>query len=186
MSKYIGWIILGVVVLLGLMFVSIGNTIVQKDEDVNSQFANVDSVLQRRFDLIPNLVSTVKGYAAHEEKVFIQVTEARSAWSKAQSQDEKSAAAGLMDKALVNVKAVAEKYPDLKANQNFLELQSQLEGTENRISVERRGLNVKVNDYNGYIRTFPASIVASIKGLSKRNDYFKSDEAAKNAPKVSF
>lgn len=171
--------------LLALWGISVNNSIERKDEAVDASFAQVDTVLQRRFDLIPNLVNTVKGYAKHEEGVFKAVTEARSQWSAAKTPEEKMAASAAMDKALVNVKAVTENYPTLKADRNFLELQSQLEGTENRIAVERRNYTQVVQAYNSYIRVFPNSMIAGFKGVQKRKT-FEADSTARNSVKVEF
>jgi LemA protein len=180
---------LGAVVLVVLIFmnyVSTKNTMVAKRNDVQAQFAQIDTQLQRRADLIPNLVATVKGYATHEEKVFDDVANARAGLLNAQTPQGKIAANGQLDGAIGRLLAISERYPDLKANQNFLALQDQLEGTENRISVERRRYNLTVRDYDTYIQQFPASVWAGIAGFQTNNDYFQADAGSKASPKVSF
>ena len=188
------WIILGVVAVVLIWGVSSYNGLVTKDEGVSAAWANVESVYQRRADLIPNLVNTVKGYAAHESETLMEVTEARTkstsitvdpstatpeqmeAWMKAQ--DEVGAALGRLI-------AISENYPDLKANQNFLDLQKQLEGTENRISTERRKYNETVKSFNASIRRFPTSLIAGMFGFEKRS-MFEAQEGAEVAPVVEF
>ncbi|MDP2187071.1 MAG: LemA family protein [Sphingobacteriaceae bacterium] len=170
------------------------NSMVSKDEAVSSQWANVETAYQRRADLIPNLVSTVKGYADFEQETLTQVVEAR-AKATSMNVDASKLDASTIEKfqanqaqlsgALSRLMVVVEKYPDLKANQNFLELQSQLEGTENRISVERRRFNEMVQDYNTYIRKFPNNLIAGMFSFEQRG-YFKSDEGSDKAPKVEF
>jgi LemA protein len=170
------------------------NSMVSKDEAVSSQWANVETAYQRRADLIPNLVSTVKGYADFEQETLTQVVEAR-AKATGMNVDASKLDAATIEKfqanqaqlsgALSRLMVVVEKYPDLKANQNFLELQSQLEGTENRISVERRRFNEMVQDYNTYIRKFPNNFISGWFGFEQRG-YFNSDEGSEKAPKVEF
>jgi LemA protein len=181
--------IVAIVVLIVIVFssyVSTKNTMVAKRNDVQAQFAQIDTQLQRRADLIPNLVNTVKGYAKHEETVFADVSNARAGLLNAQTPQSKIAANNQLDGAVGRLLAISERYPDLKANQNFLALQDQLEGTENRISVERRRYNLTVRDYNTYIEQFPASVWAGIAGFHQDTDYFQADQGAKTAPKVSF
>jgi LemA protein len=170
------------------------NNMVSMDEAVKSAWSNVETQYQRRADLIPNLVSTVKGYASHEESTLQAVMEARSkATSVNISMDdltpEKIAefqkAQSAVSSALGRLIAVSENYPDLKANQNFLELQAQLEGTENRISVARKTFNDTTQQYNVSVRSFPANIIAMIFGFDQKA-YFSADEAASTAPKVEF
>ncbi|MBN1144697.1 MAG: LemA family protein [Bacteroidales bacterium] len=170
------------------------NNLVTMREQVNRDWANVENVYQRRADLIPNLVETVKGYAAHEQETFTQVVEARakatSVTIDAANMTEADlkrfqAAQGEISSALSRLIAVAESYPDLKANQNFLELQAQLEGTENRIAVERRNFNTTAQTYNTAIKSFPAVIFAGWFGFKER-PYFESQEGADVAPKVEF
>ena len=182
--------ILGVLVLIGLWGVSSSNQMVTLDERVKEKWSQVENVYQRRLDLIPNLVNTVKGYAKHEAEVLEEVTKARAQVGQVQvksAEDLKKfdQAQGQLGSALSRLLVVAEKYPDLKADKNFLELQSQLEGTENRISVERMRFNEAAREYNTYIRLFPQSVIAGMRGFQNKT-YFESDSAAKTAPKVQF
>ena len=188
------WIVLGIVAVVLIWGVSAYNGLVTKEERVSSAWANVETVYQRRADLIPNLVNTVKGYATHESQTLMEVTEARAkstaisvdpstatpeqmeAWMKAQSE---------VGSALGRLIAISENYPDLKANQNFLELQKQLEGTENRISTERRKYNEEVRNYNVKLRRFPTNIIAGMFGFEKRV-MFEAQEGADIAPVVEF
>ena len=193
MKKYV-WITIAIVVVLGFVGVSKYNKMVVKDEDVLTQWANVETQYQRRADLIPNLVNTVKGYASHEKETLEGVIQARAAATSikidasnltpAMIQQYQSAQSGITS-ALSKLLAVSERYPDLKANQNFLELQAQLEGTENRISVERRRYNEIAKDYNVYIRSFPNSIFASIFGFERRPP-FEAEAGSEKAPEVKF
>lgn len=176
--------VIAVIVVIG--GISIYNNLVNLDEGVNTAWAQVETVLQRRYDLIPNLVNTVKGYAQHESGVLEEVTRLRSQWGEAKGPEAKVKAATELESALGRLMVVVEKYPDLKANQNFLSLQDELAGTENRISVERRRYNDAVRAYNVAIRSFPSKIVADMKGFVKRDAYFEADEKAKSAPKVQF
>ena len=187
------WIALGVVaviVLVGLLvfgsYVSARNQMVAKQEAVQEQWSNVQTQLQRRADLIPNLVNTVKGYAQHEEAVFADVDKARAALLAANTPQGKIQANGQLDGALGRLLAVAENYPNLKANENFLQLQDQLEGTENRIAVERHRYNETVRDYNTFIRQFPNSVWAGIAGFQTNNAYFEASPASQTVPKVQF
>lgn len=188
------WIALAVVVLLGIWGVSISNKIVVMEEGVDESWSQVENVYQRRADLIPNLVNTVKGYAEHESSTLTDVVEARAKATSinispenlnAESLKQFEAAQGQVSSALSRLMVAVEKYPDLKANQNFSDLQAQLEGTENRITVERRNFNQTVRSYNTYIRKFPASLVASIKGCEKKA-YFEAQEGSEKAPEVKF
>ncbi len=180
-------VIVAVVVLFVVMpFIGAYNGIVGKQETISAKWAQVDSQLQRRNDLIPNLVNTVKGYAAHEKEVFEAVTNARSQWSKSGTQDEKIKAAGAMDSAISRLLLVAENYPTLKADGTFLRLMDELSGTENRIAVERMRYNEAVKDYNIAVRTFPGNIVAGMSGFKPANEYFKAEEKAKTVPEVKF
>ncbi|NLB54564.1 MAG: LemA family protein [Lentisphaerae bacterium] len=180
-------IIIGIIVaVLLIMGVSLNNNLVEADENVSASWANVENVLQRRYDLIPNLVNTVRGYAEHEKSLFTEITELRSKWADASGKDEQIAVASGLENALSRLMVVVENYPDLKANQNFLALQDELAGTENRISVERRRYNESVQSYNKLVRRFPSSIVAGLRGFSVSDDYFKADSAAQKAPEVSF
>ena len=186
----IALIVLVVLVIIALMlgssFVSIRNQMVVKREAVNAAWAQVDVVLQRRADLIPNLVETVKGFAAQEQTVFGDIAKARSALLGAHSPAEKIAANGQLDSALGRLLVVVENYPQLKSNENFLRLQDELAGTENRIAIERRRYNETVQDNNTFIALFPNSLVASVSGFTHNDAYFKTEEGARQVPKVSF
>lgn len=170
------------------------NTMTEKEEAINKAWSNVENQYQRRSDLIPNLVNTVKGYAQHEQSTLTAVLEARSKATQitVNAEDltpeklkEYQEAQGQVTSALGKLLAISEAYPDLKANENFKELQAQLEGTENRISVERRNFNEVVGDYNTYIRKFPQNIMAGIFGFEKRA-YFEAEAGSEKAPKVEF
>ena len=169
------------VIVIAFAAMHIYNKVQRLDEGVNSAWAQVDTVLQRRFDLIPNLVETVKGYAKQEQNVLTEVTRLRSQWGEAKTQPEKVAAASQMESALSRLMVVVERYPELKSNENFLALQSQLEGTENRIAVERRRYNETLQVYNTYVRQIPGSFFGSPK-----DSYFKADEGAQKVPQVKF
>jgi LemA protein len=192
MKKFLLFLLLGA---SSLTLSSCGyNTLVTLDEEVSGQWANVEAAYQRRADLIPNLVNTVKGYADFEKSTLMAVTEARSKATSMQIDpsklDEKTLAQfeqnqNALKGALSRLLVVMEKYPDLKANQNFLELQSQLEGTENRINVERRRFNELVQTYNGTLRRFPNNLTAGIFGFKTRA-YFKSESGSEKAPQVQF
>jgi len=186
-------LLLAVVGFLGLMVLIIGgayvssrNEMVRKNEAIKQAWAQVDVVLQRRADLIPNLVATVKGYAQQEVKVFGDVANARAALLSARTPADKIAANGQLDGALGRLLAIVENYPDLKSNQNFLALQDELAGTENRIAVERRRYNEAIQDYNTYIGLFPNNIFAGWAGFQRNNDYFAASEGARQVPKVDF
>lgn len=187
--------VLGVVAVFTFMsVVSIGNDLVGQDEAVKSAFAQVQNVYQRRMDLIPNLVNTVKGYAAHEQQTLEGVIQARAAATKVnvsanditpEKLQALQGSQGALGSALGRLMVVVEKYPDLKANENFKELQSQLEGTENGIANERRTFNKVTQSYNQSIRSFPTSFVASMRGFQQK-PYFEADKGANVAPKVQF
>jgi len=192
------WIIIGAIVLVViLIYSSISgsyNKMVQKDEAVKGQWGNVENVYQRRSDLIPNLVSTVKGYAEFEQKTLTDVIEARSKATQVKISPENlnkesfkqfQAAQGELSSTLSRLMMVSEQYPNLKANQNFLDLQAQLEGTENRIAVERKRFNDLSQEYNTLIRSFPKNIWASLFGFEKK-DYFEAEAGAEKAPEVKF
>jgi LemA protein len=185
-----GVIILIIIVVLlfwfGGTFISHRNEMVVKREAVNSAWSQVDVVLQRRADLIPNLVETVKGFATHEEKVFGDIAAARAALIGAKTPADKIAANGQLDGALARLLVVVENYPQLRSNENFLRLQDELAGTENRIAIERRRYNETLQDYNTYIGLFPNNIVASLSGFTRNDAYFKADEGSRQAPKVNF
>ena len=178
-------VVLGVL-LFGGMYVSDRNQMVTLNEAVKSDWAQVDVVLQRRADLIPNLVETVKGFAAHEETVYSDIAKARSALLNAPTPQEKIAANGQLDGALGRLLAIVENYPQLKSNENFLRLQDELAGTENRISVERKRYDDAVQAYNTYIALFPNNIVAGMSGFQRNDAYFAASEASRQAPKVQF
>src|SRR5271154_86946 len=171
---------------IGGSYISSRNQMVTLNEQVKSNWAQVNVVLQRRADLIPNLVATVKGFAAHEETVFGDVDKAREALIGAQTPQQKIAANGQLDGALGRLLAVAENYPQLKSNENFLQLQDELAGTENRIAVERKRYNDSIQAYNTYIGQFPNSIFASWAGFKRNEAYFQASEASREAPKVQF
>jgi LemA protein len=172
--------------IVGSAFVSRRNQMAIKREAVNAAWAQVDVVLQRRADLIPNLVRTVKGYAVQEQTVFGDIAAARAALVGAKTPSDKIAANGQLDSALSRLLVIVENYPQLKSNENFLRLQDELAGTENRIAVERKRYNDTVQDYNTYISLFPNSLVASFAGFTRNDAYFKTDEGARQAPKVNF
>src|SRR5579864_9176498 len=179
--------LLGVVALaIGLMYVGRRNQMVVKSQAVEAQWHQVDVDLQRRADLIPNLVETVKGFAAQEQTVFGDIAKARSQLLSAQSPAERIAANGQLEGALGRLLALAENYPQLKSNDNFLRLQDELAGTENRIAVERRRYNETLQDYDTYISLFPNNLVASLGGFARNDAYFKADEGARQVPKVNF
>ncbi len=188
------FLVIGVLVVM--WGIKVNNNMVKMEENVKEKWSQVENVYQRRYDLIPNLVATVKGYAAHEKETFLEVTEARSKvggqinvsddvinnpQAFRQFQQAQSSLSGALQRLMV----VVEKYPDLKANENFLNLQGQLEGTENRIAVERRRFNEAAREFNTYIKVFPNSFIASFRNF-KSKEYFLSDEGAKTAPKVEF
>src|ERR1700745_2923308 len=179
-------VIVILVLIFGGMYVSTKNKIVAMDEQVKSNWAQVDVVLQRRADLIPNLVETVKGFAAHEEIVYGDIAKARSALLNAKTPSDKIAANGQLDGALGRLLAVVENYPQLKSNENFLRLQDELAGTENRIAVERKRYNDALQDYNTYLLKFPHNIYASWAGFKPNNAYFTAAEGSRAAPKANF
>jgi LemA protein len=180
-------VLLGVVALaVGLMYVGRRNQMVVKSQAVSAEWSQVDVVLERRADLIPNLVETVKGYATQEQTVFGDIAKARSALLGAQSPSERIAANGQLEGALGRLLAIAENYPQLKSNENFLRLQDELAGSENRIAVERRRYNETVQDYNTYIGLFPNNIFAGWAGFKPNNAYFAATETGREVPKVQF
>jgi LemA protein len=188
MSK--GLIAVIVIVLIALViggqFVGVRNTLVTKNESVKSAWSQVDVVLQRRADLIPNLVETVKGYAQQEQTVFGEIARARSALLSAGTPAQKIAANGQLDGALGRLLALSENYPQLKSNENFQRLQDELAGTENRIAVERKRYNDTLQDYNTYVQHFPNNIYAGFSGFKPNEDYFKASEGSREVPKVNF
>ena len=179
-------IVLVVGIAFGGMYVSRRNQMVSLNETVKSDWAQVDVVLQRRADLIPNLVETVKGYAAQEQTVFGDIAKARAALLGAQTPADKIAANGQLDGALGRLLAVVENYPQLKSNENFLRLQDELAGTENRISVERKRYDDAIQAYDTYIGLFPNNLVAGLSGFRRNDAYFAASEASRQVPKVEF
>jgi LemA protein len=179
-------VLLIVALIFGSSFISRRNQMAVKRETVNAAWSQVDVVLQRRADLIPNLVETVKGFAQQEQAVFGEIAKARSALLGAQTPADKIAANGRLDSALGRLLVVVENYPQLRSNENFLRLQDELAGTENRIAVERRRYNETLQDYDTYLSLFPNNIVASMSGFSRNDAYFKTEEGARQAPKVNF
>ena len=183
-------IIIAILLILALIFgsgfISRRNEMAVKREAVNAAWSQVDVVLQRRADLIPNLVATAKGFAVHEEQVFSEIAQARANYVNAKTPAEKIQANSQIDGALAKFLVVQENYPQLKSNENFLRLQDELSGTENRIAVERRRYNQVVQDYNTFISLFPNSLVASMSGFTRNDAYFKADEGSRTAPKVDF
>jgi LemA protein len=179
-------VILILALIFGGMYVSTKNTLVQKNEAVKSSWSQVDVVLQRRADLIPNLVETVKGIAKQEQTVFGDVDKAREALLAANTPANKIAANGQLDGALGRLLAISENYPQLKSNENFLRLQDELAGTENRIAVERKNYNDTLQDYNTYVQQFPNSLFAKWAGFSKNEAYFAASEESRAVPKVNF
>jgi LemA protein len=172
--------------MVGASYVSSKNEMVRKNEAIKQAWSQVDVVLQRRADLIPNLVATVKGYAAQEQKVFGDIANARAGLLNAKTPADKIAANGQLDGAIGRLLLIVENYPNLKSDQNFMALQDELAGSENRIAVERRRYNEAIQDYNTYIGLFPNSIFAGWAGFQRNNDYFAASEAARQAPKVDF
>lgn len=194
-KSYIVLIVIAVVVLsIFFWFKGTYNGMVNMREGVSAQWSNVENQYQRRLDLIPNLVNTVKGYAAHEENTLTDVVNARAKATQMQINIDQldeatlqklNRAQGELSSALSRLMAISENYPDLKANQNFLDLQAQLEGTENRIAVERRKFNEVARNYNVYIQQFPRNLVAGMFGFTPK-PYFEANAGAENAPKVEF
>ena len=167
-------------------YVSVRNSLVSKNEAVKSAWSQVDVVLQRRADLIPNLVETVKGYAKQEQTVFGDIAKARSALLSAGTPEGKIAANRQLDGALGRLLAIAENYPQLKSNENFLRLQDELAGTENRIAVERKRYNDTLQEYNTYVQQFPNNIFAQWAGFKPNNAYFAAAQGSREVPKVNF
>ncbi|NOY78053.1 MAG: LemA family protein [Calditrichaeota bacterium] len=184
------WIwVLGVIIILLLIiyvqFKNTYNTLVQLDEQVKSAQSEIENQLQRRYDLIPNYVETVKGYAAHEKDVLVKITEARSRMGSASTLGEKLQANDQLNSALARLMVVVENYPNLKANENFIRLQDELAGTENRIAVARRRYIQAVQVYNQTVRKFPTNLIAGMLGFREK-EQFKTVKAAQQAPKVNF
>ena len=182
------WILIGIgafLLISVLWFVGTYNSLINLSETVDTSWAQVENQYQRRADLIPNLVSTVKGYAAHETDLFTEITKLRSQWASATTKQGKIQAAQGLEGSLSKLLLVAENYPQLKAGENFLALQTQLEGTENRVAVERKRYNDAVRLYNIKIKRIPTNIVAGMFGYEKET-YFEADEGTENVPEVSF
>jgi len=183
-------IVIAVLVLLllfmGGKYVGVRNDLATQQETVRRQWSDVEGVLQRRADLIPNLVSTVKGFAQHETEVYKNIADARAALINGRTPQEKIAANDQLSGALSRLLVVAENYPQLKSNENFLRLQDELSGTENRIFVERRKYNEALQTYNTTLQLFPNNIVASLSGFTRNDAYFKTEPGAAEAPKVQF
>jgi LemA protein len=188
MSKGLIVVAVLVVILLALFgqYIGVKNTLVAKDQAVKAAWSQVDIVLQRRADLIPNLVETVKGYAQQEVTVFGDIAKARSALLSAQTPSDKIAANGQLDGAIGRLLVIVENYPQLKSNENFMRLQDELAGTENRIAVERKRYNDTLQDYNTYVLQFPASMFAGFAGYKQNPAYFQAAEASRVTPKVDF
>ena len=182
--------VIAVLVILALIvggaYASSRNQMVRLNETIKSNWAQVDVVLQRRADLIPNLVATVQGFAAHEQTVFDDIAKARTQYMNAQTPADKIAASNQITPLELKVLALSENYPQLKSNENFLRLQDELAGTENRIAVERKRYNDSIQEYNTYIGLFPSNIFAGWAGFKRNNDYFNAPEASREAPKVQF
>lgn len=181
----IGIVIAAIVILMVIIFASTYNGLVNKQEEVEGKYADISVQLERRADLIPNLVNTVKGYASHEEKVIDNITTARENLINSKSIEEKANANQKLTNALNALAVVVENYPDLKANTNFINLQDELAGTENRIAVARRDYNEAVKNYNKTIKSFPKNIIASMFGFENKA-YFEAKESANNVPEVTF
>ena len=179
-------VLAAILLLAGGKYVSSRNELVREREAVDAQWAQVDVVLQRRADLIPNLVATVKGFAQHETEVFKDIADARAALAGGRSPQEKIQANQQLDGALARLLVIAENYPQLRSNENFLQLQDEIAGTENRIAVERRKYNEALQRYNTSISLFPENIVASLSGFARNDAYFKTEPGARTAPKVQF
>lgn len=184
-GKFLGFGLILVFLFAFWIFISTYNTLVSLQESVSASWAQVENQLQRRQDLIPNLVETVKGYASHERSVLLEVTNARARVAQARDIEEKIKANNELEGALGRLLVIVERYPELKANQNFIRLQDELSGTENRIAVERRRYNETVRTYNTKIRTFPGNLVARIFGFQKA-PLFEASPSAKEPPKVEF
>lgn len=187
------WVVLGLVgliVVLGLFgfgsYASAKNQMVQKDQHVQASFSDIDIDLQRRADLIPNLVATVQQYAKVETNILTNIAQARSGLLQAQTPNEKLAANDRLNVALLPLMRMQENYPDLKSNQQFMRLEDELAGTENRIAVARRRYNQAIEDYNVYIQQFPNSIWANMAGYKPKDKYYQADASSQQAPKVEF
>ncbi len=177
--------IIAIISVLAIFLIPSYNGLVKQKEQLDESYAQVQNVVQRRADLIPNLVNTVKGYSKHEKDTLTEVTQARAGIQNAKGPKELADANEQMSQAIRNINVVAESYPELKADKQFIQLMDELAGTENRISVERKNYNNEVKDYNTKVKSFPTSIFASMMGFEKA-EYFEADASAQNAPKVNF
>jgi LemA protein len=182
-------VVVGIIVVLGVIvsgwYVGTRNTLITLEESIDASWAEIDNQLKRRSDLIPNLVATVKGFATQEREVFIQIAEARSKLAGASTVGETAQGYNQLQSALSRLLVIVERYPELKSNQNFIRLQDELAGTENRIAVSRKRYNDSVRVFNTKIRRFPSSVVANMMGLEKR-EYFEIEEGAREVPEVDF
>jgi LemA protein len=178
-------IVVGIIVVFGLMLISSYNSFVNLEENVDQSYAQIENQLQRRIDLIPNLVSTVKGYASHEEEVIASISDARARLAGANTPEEEATANAELSSALSRLLVVVENYPNLKADSQFTQLMDELAGTENRISVARNDYNDQVAIYNKKVKSFPGVIIAGITGFEEK-EYFEADPKASGAPKVDF
>ena len=185
-KKLVPIVVVVVLVLLVIWPFVLNNQLVALRENCSASWAQVETVLQRRYDLIPNLVETVRGYAKHEKAVLEEVTRLRSQWGAAKTTEEKAQAATQLEAGIGRLLLVVERYPDLKASANFRDLQTQLEGTENRIAIERQRYNDAVRAYNIRVQQFPASLVANLRGFKPLDAYFEAAKPARDAPKVEF
>ena len=180
------WIILAIVIIIIIAIIAMYNSLVTMRQRVKNAWSQIDVQLQRRFDLIPNLVETVKGYMAHEADVLTKVTDLRSSWANAKTVDEKAKLDNQLSESLKTIMAVAENYPDLKANQNFSELQTELTNTENKISFSRQFYNDTVTRYNIKLETFPSNVIASVFNFKSENLYEVDNQEARKNVKVDF
>lgn len=178
-------VVVAIIVVFGLMLMSSYNNFVNLEENVDQSYAQIENQLQRRLDLIPNLVSTVKGYAAHEKEVIASISDARSRLAGAKTPQEEATANADLSSALSRLLVVVENYPNLKADKQFTQLMDELAGTENRIAVARKDYNDQVAEYNKKIKRFPGSLIAGMTGF-KEKEYFKADPKAQEVPKVDF
>ncbi|WP_066391440.1 LemA family protein [Neobacillus mesonae] len=178
-------VVVAIIVVFGLMLMSSYNNFVNLEENVGQSYAQIENQLQRRLDLIPNLVSTVKGYAAHEKEVIASISDARSRLAGAKTPQEEATANADLSSALSRLLVVVENYPNLKADKQFTQLMDELAGTENRIAVARKDYNDQVAEYNKKIKRFPGSLIAGMTGF-KEKEYFKADPKAQEVPKVDF
>ena len=179
-------VVLVVLVLLVIWIFALNNQLVALKEGCTASWAQVETVLQRRYDLIPNLIATVKGYAKHEKGILEELTRLRSQWAAATATEEKAQAATQLEAGIGRLLLVVERYPDLKASANFRDLQTQLEGTENRIAIERQRYNHAVRAYNTRVQQFPSSLLANLRGFKPLDAYFEAAKPAREVPKVDF